>query len=342
MLKWLRRIAIALCAIALFVLFAWCNGIQFALAVATWSFPHSQINAADYIKDGLCGGKDPCPPADFKVLTFNVLCRVCEKEGYETWDQRVPHLVELIKSYDPDLLGMQELGGKKDIVDVLGPDSPYDYVTHKFGPWLYADCALFYKHARFELLDSGQIWFSPHPWLPFAFAWKPLSMPRYANWAILRDRESGLVFLFANTHFDNNGPNKERTADMFGAILGEASKTIPVIVTGDFNTPPGEDRFRRLLDGGAILAGEPTPRLMDTATLASNKQIRYVTPEDQRPKDWQEFAVETMMIDHIITGGPEKTEVSRWEINGEAYGGGPWFQPSDHPAIFAEFKLAPQ
>ncbi len=332
-MKWLKRIAVVLIVIALFVVYVRHDGIQYtmALVLRSWSKPY--FNVETYRAKPNCDAATPCESGKLKVVTYNVLCRVCEKEGYDKWDERWPHLKVLIGKYDADLLGLQELGGYGDIDTILKAFPQYACETYKFGPWAFGDCALFYRADRFDVLDAGQMWLSPKPTLPFAHNWKPLSVPRYVNWAYLRQKNNGFRFLFFNTHFDNNGINKENAAKMFSRTFRPIAESTPIIATGDFNTDIRTERYkniRGLKDGSAVfndamdLAPEKTV-LQNAAPIATDEEIKWHTD-----LDWT--------IDHIFIAGPVQADVSTWTQDATVYE--PRFRwPSDHPAVYAEMNL---
>ncbi len=330
-MKWLKRIAIVLAVLILFGIFVRHDGIQYAMATVLGSYGKPYFNADVYSAVENCGSAPACGSGPLKVMSFNVFCRICDKgrTGYQPWDQRLPHLQERIAKYDPDLLGLQELGGHADIEDFLKAFPGYDYVAYAFGPWIYADCALFYKKERFEKLDSGQLWLSPKPELPFAKAWK-LSMPRYVNWAYLRQKKDGFQFLYINTHFDNAGVNKEPAARFFAQTFGPIAAKMPVIVTGDFNTDSTTTRYRNLL-------GEGPGKLEDAYDLAKSKEIVSNFPEGAKIPDLDEFIDPVKAIDHVLVGGPLTKTVARWTLDSTLYDDHQ--RPSDHPSVFAEIEL---
>lgn len=263
----------------------------------------------------------PSTSGPLRVLTFNVLCRACDKEGYPPWEQRVGAVRDVLERHDADLVGLQELVGHDDLAEVLGPASPYHVVSYGLGPWVYADAALLVRDSRFEVIDSGELWLSPHPGRPFSAGWKRISLPRYAAWAHLRQRSDGFELLFVNAHFDNNGPNKDGAAALFHQVFGSTEGSLPVLVAGDFNTHRNADRYPTLLAGGALnnaqdraesvgLVGVPEPgaRYFDTAEL----------------------------VDHVLV--PDRTTVHSWAQDSPRFGEN-GDRPSDHPVIVVELEL---
>lgn len=331
-MKWLKRIGIVLAVLLLLGIFLRADGIQYGLRTVLGSAGKPYFNPEVYTAAQNCGGAEKCTSGPLKVMSFNVFCRICDKgrEGYQPWEKRLPHLQERIAKYDPDLLGLQELGGYADIEDFTKAFPGYDYSAYKFGKWIYADCVLFYKKDRFELLDSGQMWLSPKPGLPFARAWK-FSMPRYVNWVYLRQKKDGFQFLYANTHFDNASANKEPAAKLFAATFGPIAAKMPVIVTGDFNTNRTTTRYQNLL-------GDGPGKLEDTYDLAKSKELVNNRTQGKKSSDLEASRAADQAIDHVFVAGPVKKEVTRWVLDSTLYDDNQ--RPSDHPSVYAEFELS--
>lgn len=332
-MKWLKRIlkiaGVLAVVLAVSALFVWMHGVQYTLAFATGGFGKPYFDVAPFAATPNCGGTAPCESGPLKVMSYNVLCRICDSEGYDDWDTRIPHLREMIERYDPDLLGMQELAGNQDIAQFLGLFPQYACVSYEFGPWSYADAALFFRSDRFEALDSGQMWLSPKPALPFGFAWKPLSMPRYVNWVYLRQTSNGFRFLYVNTHFDNNGLNKEPSAFLFAETFRPIAAQMPIVVTGDFNTDSTAKRYENIKNG------TDGPVFADTMELAPKAEV-----VNNAPPGVDTATSLQRTIDHIFLGGPQKNEILRW-IQDESVYGPDRRRPSDHPAVFTEINLRP-
>ena len=64
--------------------------------------------------------------------------------------------------------------------------------------------AIFYKTSRFDLLDKGNFWFSETPDVP-GKGWDATCCNRICSWGKFRDKESGKVFYFFNSHYDHQG-----------------------------------------------------------------------------------------------------------------------------------------
>ena len=333
-MRWLKRLTVSITSLLVFVYF---DGIQHGLALYHSDGNQSHFDARTFTPQNNCNGIRPCTTGPIKVLSFNVLCRACRDPLYKTWEQRTHYTQLLLQRYEADLLGIQELMDAEDgqtLLQMIGGEQAFGIVSYAMGDWFYPDSALFYRKARFQLLGSGQLWLSPKPTVPLAKGWQALSVPRYANWAYLQEKNSGFRFLFINTHFDNNRPNKEAAARLFAKEFGSLKQDIPMIITGDFNTPRNTQRFVSLqgLTGGKPVF-LPVEDLAATTTVVTGEignagRIQEATP-----------ALINRLIDHILIAGPAHTAVGRWILDRSTFGD-EQSGISDHPLVYSEITLS--
>lgn len=184
---------------------------------------------------------------DLRVMTFNLRVRTI-LDGPNVWDRRRDFAVERIRAFDPDLLGTQE-----------GLDSMETYLRQRLGDYTFRGagrrdgklrgemCGVFFKTARFELLDGGHFWLSETPEKPGSRAWGEV-FPRMVTWMKLRPRDSGATFCWFNTHFAAwSSRARAKSAKLLRERIGEIAGDMPSIVTGDFNTGPDSAPYRTLL-----------------------------------------------------------------------------------------------
>ena len=124
--------------------------------------------------------------SELNVATFNLRMDT-EKDGVNAWPNRKEMVKGLIRFHDFDIFGTQE--GFRHMLD--GEDAG----EHS---------AIFYKTSRFDLLDKGNFWFSETPDVP-GKGWDATCCNRICSWGKFRDKESGKVFYFFNSHYDHQG-----------------------------------------------------------------------------------------------------------------------------------------
>jgi endonuclease/exonuclease/phosphatase family metal-dependent hydrolase len=184
---------------------------------------------------------------DLSVMTFNLRVRTI-LDGRNIWDRRREPVVERVRAFDPDLLGTQE-----------GLDSMETYLRQQLGDYTFLGvgrndgarrgemCGMFFKTARFELLDSGHFWLSTTPEKPGSRAWGEI-FPRMVTWVKLRPRDGGPEFCWFNTHFGAYSARaRAESAKLLRDRIAHIAGSMPCIVTGDFNSSSGSAPYRTLL-----------------------------------------------------------------------------------------------
>ncbi|HEY8504612.1 MAG TPA: endonuclease/exonuclease/phosphatase family protein [Gemmataceae bacterium] len=208
------------------------------------------------------GGQAP----GVRVMSFNIRYGTAN-DGENHWDRRKEFLVEVIKAFDPDLLGTQEtLGFQRDYLAEKLPGYEAFGVGRDDGKDRGEMMALYFKKDRFEKLDGGHFWLSETPETPGSKSWDS-SLPRMVTWVKLRDRKSpdAPPVVFFNTHFDHRGPKaRVESARLLRERVAKLGEGASVIVTGDFNSGEGSEPYRTLF-GPAN--GNPSP-LVDTFRTA--------------------------------------------------------------------------
>jgi endonuclease/exonuclease/phosphatase family metal-dependent hydrolase len=309
------------------------GAFQYALASTLHSWSKPYFNVAEYSAFPNCDGHIPCSSGLMRVMTFNVLCRLCSEHDFDSSDVRWPHVFDVVRKNAPDLLGLQELTGKRDIDEFLAAFPNYAAVAYQFGDWTDADSTILYRKDEYNALDSGQMWLTPQPSIPFAAAWNPLSIPRYVNWVYLSKKGNGFRFLLVNTHFDNHRRNKETSARLFATTLHPVAIQIPIIATGDFNIDTISNQFTSLTSAEA-----GSGMFTDSADLAAEKSVIGNTPGSPVPHGKEFYLSSERAIDHIMLAGPVRKEVYQWAENVSVYGHDN-HHISDHPSVYADVSL---
>ena len=99
---------------------------------------------------------------------------------------------------------------------------------------------VFYRKDRLRVVETGDFWLSDTPEVPGSISWGNL-YPRMVTWALFEPSSDQRRFYLFNTHLpyrDEDDAARERGARLIASRLALLPADIPVIVTGDFNTPP--------------------------------------------------------------------------------------------------------
>jgi endonuclease/exonuclease/phosphatase family metal-dependent hydrolase len=193
-----------------------------------------------------------------KVMSFNIRTAAAP-DGDQAWPRRKHLVIERIRAFDPDLLGLQECREDDQAAFVRGELADYEFVgvpRQGEGDSALEMAPLLYRRAAFEEIGRGHFWLSATPQEPGTRSWGA-AYPRTATWVKLRPRagEAGpLVFL--NTHVDYAGSAPEASAALLQAWLRKAGNCAAgdcaLIVTGDFNADRASPAYRTLTDGGML------------------------------------------------------------------------------------------
>ncbi len=261
-----------------------------------------------------------------RVMTYNILCRRCYKGPYEEWSLRIKHLQETVVLAHADLVGLQELGSWNDVQDfqsVLPNHKPVVFENASLNRY---DAVFFYYADRFTLIQQGGFWLSKHPYSGGLRNWNIPSMPRHLNWALLEEKETGKRFIFSNTHFDNNIPNQEKSAELVIREFSQRFKNIPIIFAGDMNSSPETEAYKKLSATYSDIKLENTFSLSHVRAAAEPAHAESAGVPDN--------------IDHVFVGNASfrVTSWAQWR-NSYRSDRGVEMMPSDHLPIIVELEF---
>jgi len=267
------------------------------------------------------------PPAesaqpDLRVMTFNVRYPSPD-DGINVWPKRRDLMVKLIREQHPDILGTQELFMKQGRYLV-------SHLTHYkwFGLGRNGNnqdvndnehMGVFYNTERLRTINRGNFWLSETPDVPGSISWNQ-PMPRMVTWAEFQDKATGQRFYYFNTHFPYRAKDenlRERDARIILKRITKVPESLPVIVTGDFNSTPDK----------------PTHAIM-TKML---KDAWMSAPVHHGPAHtFHDFTGQpTERIDYIFYRGLKAKDVRTVTTHhGKVY-------PSDHFPVVADFAWPP-
>lgn len=193
----------------------------------------------------------------FRVMTYNIRFDN-PADGVNRWSARKQKVFDLIKKYDPDILGVQEALVHQ-ITDITSATADYDYVGvgRDDGKQGGEFSAIIYRKSRFRVIESNTFWLSETPEVPGSKSWDA-AITRVATWAIFEDISAGRRFLVINTHFDHIGKEaRRRSAEIIKEKASQLATEIPLILTGDFNCTREEDPYQVLTNNELIELIDP-------------------------------------------------------------------------------------
>lgn len=192
-------------------------------------------------------------------MSFNIRGFSLRTDGVNTWKNRAPSSIAVIRRHAPELIGLQEVRAES-LATCIRELSEY---AHILGPAAdgnpaFEANAILFDPVRLELLDSGGFWLGPVSGrAPTAWGTRAA---RSATWARFRHLDRNLRFLHLNTHLDHisgaaRAQGSELIVDRLTRLQGGR---LPAVVTGDFNCRPGAAPYRTFVENGfedAFLVG---------------------------------------------------------------------------------------
>ena len=266
-----------------------------------------------------CGNR----PLELTVMSFNMRFDN-PADGQNSWPYRKNVSAQVIKDHHIDIIGTQEaLINQIHDFETSLPEYSHVGVGRDDGFEAGEHCVIFYKKTRFKAIESGNFWLSETPETPGQKGWDA-GYNRVTTWIILEDNATGKQLFFVNTHLDNVGPiARQEGSKLLLERITLLHKGLPVILTGDFNSPPTSDVIR-------YIAGPDSPfPLTHTKDVAPETSGTiwtyhgYGIPEHERP-----------FIDYIFVSQPVKVlnhRVLPEKMNGQYI--------SDHAVVVSQIEL---
>jgi endonuclease/exonuclease/phosphatase family metal-dependent hydrolase len=182
------------------------------------------------------------------VLSFNIRLDL-PSDAPNDWPNRRDKVASQIRFHEADLVSLQEALHRQveDLAQRL-PDHRFVGVGRDDGRTAGEYSCIFYDARRFAVEDSGTFWLSRTPEVPGSKDWDA-AITRIVTWARFHDRQTGRRFFMFNTHFDHRGSQARlESSRLLFASINRLAGDVPVVVTGDFNTPPASEPIRLLTD----------------------------------------------------------------------------------------------
>lgn len=251
----------------------------------------------------------------FSAMTFNLRFGLAD-DGANSWRRRKKALPALFRKYRPDFIGFQECNPFQ--IDYLAEILVgYEHIGKLSpAPENWQNNVIFYRHG-WEPTISRHLFLSETPSVPSKF--KGSRWPRQATIGMFTSNRRRLICV--NTHFDFAENIQTRSAHLIMEQLAELPSEVPAILSGDFNTIPGQNCYvvftgkdRRLSPDGPWFRNAASKPLKGT----------YHGFEGRTDGDH---------IDWILYRGC--ISVAGYEVVEGKFDG---VYPSDHFPVIAEFK----
>ena len=181
-------------------------------------------------------GCSTVPKEAIRVGTYNIRLSPGDGGTPNAWEERKADMVQLVKDLRLDAFGLQEVCPdqaqylRENLPDFefVGDHREKDRVSGEASP-------VFYRKARFDAEKRGTFWLSETPDVPASKSWGTCCT-RVCSYLILKDRETGKRFCFANTHTDHvSAEAREKGMLLIIERMKEFGAGAPIVFTGDHN-----------------------------------------------------------------------------------------------------------
>lgn len=255
---------------------------------------------------------------DLKIMSYNIKLDY-PKEGKNSWTNRKSFMVNQIKFYEPDVLGVQEaMPNQMKDTDSLLTDYSFVGVGRDDGKKEGEFSAIFFKNKELKVLQSSTFWLSQTP-EKVSMGWDAVCN-RVCTYALFQDKKTNKKFWVFNTHFDHVG-KEARTKSavlILDKIKGLNIENHPVFLTGDFNMEPNHESINYI-----------------TQTLKDSKAISEIDFGPEGTFNGFHFdQTVTRRIDYIFVS--EDVEVNKYAVLSDNWN---MQYPSDHLPVLIEAKL---
>lgn len=179
-------------------------------------------------------------------MSFNIRYGTAN-DGPDRWELRRGQLIDLLKTHNPDVVGLQEALHFQ-IDEILAALTDYRMVGvgRSDGGQGGEYAAILYRSSRLSVRRSNTFWFSDTPEIVKSNTWGA-ALERICTWAWFDDKE-GTPFYVFNLHLDHvSQPAREKSVGLLLERIAARMPASPVVITGDFNTGEANPATRAML-----------------------------------------------------------------------------------------------
>ncbi len=263
-----------------------------------------------------------------RIVTYNIRRKGKEKLPARAWESRLPAVITLLKSMQPDIIGLQE-AVEEQINDLANQLENYGwfgqgrgkswvgYGTDEYNP-------IFYNKKRLTLHEKGTFHINDWSWKSWLKQPHVIALlPRICTWGLFEIKETGETFYVYNTHLDHKFAFAR--LNQLKAIIARmkqnnyaANNKNNIILLGDFNTEL-DDKVQSVLNEMG---------LRNTKNLAKSLKGPGITSPGWDNKDPRQ-------IDHIVVkdnGKNQEVTVKQHVVLQNVTDQ----QPSDHHPVYVD------
>ncbi|WP_121667146.1 endonuclease/exonuclease/phosphatase family protein [Mesonia aquimarina] len=260
------------------------------------------------------------PAGELNVMTYNIRYGAAkEKKEINNWVSRKMILINQLKKYHPDIMGLQEVVDEQLTLISKSLSNYKSEATKRNTKANGSSEPIFFKADKFKKLDGNTFWLSETP-LQMSKGWDAAEK-RVCTYVLLKDRQSEKRFYVFNTHFDHKGRKAqvESAKLMVQKIREINTENYPVIILGDFNAQYYQEPYKIIANNFKDAA-----KINPEQNLGPKGTFNWFNANRSHP----------YQIDYIFF--TENVQLRRYEVIEDEYED---TYPSDHFPILVKLKL---
>lgn len=185
---------------------------------------------------------------DISVMTYNIKWDNTN-DTVNNWNDRKEAMVDLLKHYQPNIIGMQEVvNGQLNYLVTNLPNFSSIGVGREDGKEKGEYSPILYDTKLLKVVKSSTFWLSDTP-DKISVGWDA-ALERICTYALFEDLKTKKQFWVFNTHFDHIGVMaREKSAELIVSKIKDINvDNLPVVLMGDLNLTPDETPILYLKD----------------------------------------------------------------------------------------------
>ena len=253
-------------------------------------------------------------------MTYNL--RYASDTPPNSWPERLPVAVAMLRELKPDVMGVQEALWRQ-VCDLETALPHYGWIgLGRDGGSRGEFMAVYFKQDRLQPLAFDHFWLSDTPAVIASTTWGNTNR-RMVTWVLFQDKKTGKRFYYWNTHFDHQIQKaREKSAQLVMDRIGQLTDRLPIVLVGDFNAAH---------DSNPVYGMLVNPRgFTDTWVSAEERGKEFGTFHGYRAPQ-----PDGKRIDWILSRGSVKalrSQIVTYNQNGQ--------YPSDHFPVVADIVLS--
>lgn len=176
------------------------------------------------------------------AMSYNIRLDVAS-DGENRWDVRKGKVTGLMKFYEPDFIGTQEVMHHQLLfIKQELPNYQHIGVGRDDGKEKGEYSAIFFDTRKFDIRQQATFWLSPTP-DTVSKGWGA-NINRVCTYGLFQSKKANKLFWVINTHFDHqSGLARIESAKLIMKVIDSLNKgkNYPVIFMGDLNAHPDEE-----------------------------------------------------------------------------------------------------